>query len=95
MSYLYYTPPKEEEFNELKKAAMEIWGTYDDTYGYATEKINQIKDLKNVGDNFMYIVAMFDFENQKILAKKLSSETCEAIRDRMIDAGNPEWYIPF
>jgi hypothetical protein len=29
------------------------------------------------------------------LAEKLSPETRQAIRERMIDGGNEEWMIPF
>ena len=95
MSNLYSTPPTEEQFNELREKAIEIWNGYDDTYGYATEKIDRIKDLKNVQDNFMYIPAMFDIVNQGKLADKLSKETREAVRDRMIDGGSPESSIMF
>lgn len=89
MSDLYYTPPKEEQFNELKEKAIEIWKTYDNTYGYTDEKIGRIKDLENVGDNFMYMVAMFDVTNQSILAGKLSGETRKAVADRIKDGGTP------
>ncbi len=95
---LYYTPPPNEQFEEVRKAAMELWMDVDsdnDEFGYATGKINRIKDIKNVGDNFMYIVAMFDEDNQTILASMLSPETRAAIRDRMIDGGTPPFYIKF
>lgn len=95
MSKLYYTPPTDKEFNELKEKAIEIWQGYDDTYRYATEKINAIKDIENIEDNFMYMVAMFDIVNQEKLAKKLSPETKKAVRDRMIDGGNEPEYIKF
>ena len=78
--------------------AMELWKEVDsdnDKYGYATEKINRIKDIQNVGDNFMYIVAMFDIDNQRLLANRLAEETRTAIRERMIDGGNPSYLIPF
>lgn len=35
----YYVPPDDNIFNEMKQAAMSIWGSYDDTFGYASEKI--------------------------------------------------------
>lgn len=60
----YYTAPSQEIFDEIRDAAIEIWKTYDDTYGYATSKIGTIKDLQNVKDNAWYIVAMFDLTNQ-------------------------------
>ena len=95
MTRLYYTPPTEEIFNELKLVAIELWRTYDDEFGYATEKINKIKDIQNVQDNFMYMVAMFDIGNQTRLSFMLSNNTAKAIRERMIDGGNEEQDIVF
>ena len=77
---------------------MVLWKIVDtdnDKYGYATEKIDRIKDIANVGDNFMYMIAMFDIGNQSLLADELSREACEAIRERMIDGGNRPEFIPF
>jgi hypothetical protein len=95
MSKLYYTPPSEEQFNELREKAIEIWKTYSDDGGYSSGKIDKIKDLKNVGDNFMYMVAMFDIYNQAKLAGMLSEKTRQAFNERMIDGGNPPEYNPF
>lgn len=98
MTTLYYTPPRDELFMELKEQCIKLWPEIDsdhDKYGYATEKINQIKDIQNVGDNFMYMVAMFDHNNQQLLANSLSDECRGAIRERMIAGGNPEWSIVF
>ena len=98
MARLYYTPPTEEQFNEVKEKSMELWKEVDsdnDKYGYASGKIAQIKDVKNVQDNFMYMVAMFDINNQRKLAEKLNAETRKSIKERMIDGGNPEEFIPF
>ncbi len=95
MSKLYYTPPTEEQFNELKKEAIEIWNTYGNEYGYVDEKVNSIKNITNVQDNFMYMVAMFDVTNQRKLADRINDETKLAIRERMIDGGQPEHLIFF
>ena len=92
---LYYTPPTEEQFNELKEKAIGIWNAYDNEFGYVDEKVNSIKDIKNIQDNFMYILAMFDISNQRKLADKLSDETKLAVRERLIDGGNPEYLIDF
>ena len=89
-SKLYYTPPTDEQFNELKEKAIEVWRTYDNEFGYVDEKVGRIKDIQNIQDNFMYMVAMFDATNQGILAGKLSKETREAVKARM-----PEEYIAF
>ncbi|MCK9578745.1 hypothetical protein M0R01_04645 [bacterium] len=92
---LYYTPPTEEIFNEVKQKAIEIWKTYEDGTPYSKEKIDRIKDIKNVQDNLMYIVAMFDISNQRLLSKIISPEARQAIRERMIEGGMPEELIYF
>lgn len=92
---LYYTPPTDAQFEEVKEKSIEVWNTMDNTYKYVDGKIARIKDIKNVEDNFMYMVAMFDSNNQSKLASKLSAETRQAIRDRMIDGGQPEFLIVF
>jgi len=95
MSKLYYTPPTEEQFEDLKECAIFIWKKYDDTHGYASGKINSIKDLKNIRDNFMYMVAMFDMNNQAKLSVLLEEETRLAVRERLIDGGQLPEYIMF
>lgn len=94
-SDFYYTAPADEHFTEVKNAAIEIWESYDDTYGYASGKIGHIVDLKNKGDNFMYIVNMFDIWNQKKLSDLISEETSAEIRSRLIAGGALEEFIVF
>ncbi len=77
----YYTAPPQEIFEEIKRIAIGIWGKYDDTYGYATEKINAIKDLENVSDNAWYMVAMFDGNNQSKMLSMASPKTKMMILD--------------
>ena len=93
MTKLYYTPPSDEEFEDVKKCALEIWYSYEEPY--RTEKIERVKDIGNIGDNFMYIVAMFDLSNQWKLATMLQTDTKKALRDRMLDGGIEESMIPF
>jgi len=95
MTTLYYTSPTNEIFNEVKQAAIEVWQTYDDTYGYASGKIGRITEIDNIKDNLMYIVAMFDDQNQMKLALKLSNEARKAVRERMLDGRNTELGIVF
>ena len=95
MEKLYYTPPSDEIFNEVKEKCIEIWRGYDDTYGYATKKIDSIKNLENIQDNVMFMIARFDHLNMIKLLEKLSPEAKEAIRERMISGGNNEEYTPF
>jgi len=80
---LYYIPPSIEAFNEMKETCIDIWNTYDDEYGYRTEKVNAIKDIENVGDNFMFMFAMFDIHNQIKVVRSVSSETRKEILSRL------------
>ena len=95
MTKLYYTPPADKHFDEVKKAAIQLWQTYDDEFGYASEKVKRIQDIKNVEDNFMYMVAMFDPSNQRKLSDLLTDDTKFEIRNRMIDGGHPLELIYF
>ncbi len=95
MTRLYYTPPTDEEFEELKEKAIKVWEPMGSEPSYAQGKIGKIEDMKNIGDNFMYIVAMFDYKNQEKLSEKLSQKTKKAVRDRMIDGGIHPSMIPF
>lgn len=95
MTKLYYTPPSDEIFDDLKQACIKLWQTMDNEYGYVNEKVNAIKDIGNVADNFMYMVAMFDMNNQRRLKTEigLKPETVEAINERLIDGGSPEYLL--
>lgn len=77
----YYKTPPQKVFDEIKEAATKIWNTYDDTYGYRTEKLERIKNITNVSDNAWYIVAMFDSNNQAKLISMVSKETGDIIID--------------
>jgi len=80
----YYKAPSQEVFEEIKAAAIKLWPMIDsdnDKYGYATSKINRIKDIQNVSDNAWYIVAMFDYNNQRKLINMLSPSTAAIVED--------------
>ena len=70
----YYKQPKQEYFDELKSACIKFWRAFDDQFGYATEKINSIKDLDNNSTNYMMMVKMFHQLNWEVLAELLSLE---------------------
>ena len=82
---LYYIPPSQEIFDEMKREAIKLWNTYDNTFWYATEKIDRIKDIQNISDNFMYILAMFDSNNQQIIKNFVSKECLEEIKKRLYE----------
>ena len=77
----YYDAPSDEIFNEIKGKAIEIWQTYDDTYGYASEKISYVNTIANIKDNWGTIVGMFDCDNQQKLLSKLSPEANDKVRE--------------
>ena len=66
-------------FDDIKRGAICVWQSFfDDTYGYATEKVDRIIPLRNEstgslaghGDiipNWMVIVNMFDSKNKQFL----------------------------
>jgi hypothetical protein len=70
----------DEVFDELKREAIKIWKTYDNTYGYADEKIGYLESFGNVKDNFGTIIGMFDTTNQKKLYQAVGPEAKEAIK---------------
>lgn len=45
---LYYTPPPEEVFNEVKEKATEVWKELNSHPSYEKEKLDRITDLPNV-----------------------------------------------
>lgn len=91
MTRLYYVAPSDEVFEDMKAAATVIWNRYDNPY--RTEKLDRIKDIGNIKDNFMYIFAMFDTSNQRACASLLKKETLNELRSRLRDGGNDENYI--
>lgn len=93
MEGIYYIAPPDQLFDEMKRECIAQWNTHDNTYGYVDEKVNRIKDIKNVGDNFMYMLGMFDSDGQAAVVSRLSEDTKDALRDRMIDGGNDSFTL--
>lgn len=87
MENLYYTAPRNKEFNDLKEKAIEVWKEIATNPNYAEEKIGRIKDLENIKDNFMYIFSIFDPFNQRKVMNKISEKTATEIIRRLV-AGN-------
>jgi hypothetical protein len=73
--------PSIEIFNEMRAAATQIWNTYDNQFGYVTEKLNRINSLENIQDNAMVFYRMFDWENQTKFRNLVSHQTLEYIKN--------------
>jgi hypothetical protein len=82
----YYIAPSQEVFDDIKQAAICVWNTYDNEFGYRTEKINKIKDLKNISDNYAYMIAMFvSFNQARCFSNVKLPETKRLIRQLLSD----------
>ena len=79
MKKLYYIAPVDSIFGEVRSEAIKIWNQYDNHEAH----IEHLKEMQNIKDNMMYILAEFDEENQEILFNRMSDETQIAISDRV------------
>jgi len=75
--------PTIEIFNELKEAATTVWNTFDNTYGYVTEKLEIVNSIENYADNVMISYRMFDNGNQRLMRQELSSEALSYINNNL------------
>ena len=71
----------DKTFEELRAEVIKIWQTYDDTYGYASEKIDYINSFGNIKDNYGTIIGMFDRDNQAKLFNAVGDEARRLISD--------------
>ena len=75
------TTPSVIIFEEMKASAIAVWETYDNQFGYVTEKLETINGITNVQDNAMVFYRMFDYENQAKMRAKLSQEAINYINE--------------
>ena len=88
MTRLYYTAPSDEAFEDMKSCALETWREVAEHPSYLEEKVSYVSEIRNIGDNFMTIFAMFDDGNQRICGAKLKQETKDELNKRLIDGGS-------
>lgn len=79
----YYDAPTDSIFQDIKENSIKLWQTYDNEYGYVDEKVNYIKDMQNIKDNGMTMVAMFDYLNIAKLLNMVTEETKQFITKNM------------
>jgi F0F1-type ATP synthase gamma subunit len=79
----YYTAPSQEIFEDIKTASINIRNTYDDEYGYASEKIARVESMDNIQDNALCIIGMFDIHNQLKLLQAVELPTKQYIVKHM------------
>lgn len=103
---LFYKPPKDEYFEELKSLCIRFWEVFPEDSllneeqiklerEYSNSKINKIKDLKNEGSNFVSMVQMIHQNSREVLAKFLSLETRNEISMRLYGWEKENEFDPF
>ena len=80
---LYNTAPSNKVFKDLQNAAINVYIELDMHPSYTDEKIQKVKDMKNIRDNFTSIVAEFSENNWISLRNKVSAETSREIFNRL------------
>jgi ribosome maturation protein Sdo1 len=83
----YYKAPSQEIFEDIKKNAIKIWQTYDNTYGYVDEKVGRIEGMENISDNAWTIVVMFDSDNQAKLFEAVKPATRKILTELLKENG--------
>lgn len=75
----------DQQFAIVKAACKAQWETMDNTYGYVDEKLSTVNRLTNVGDNWSYLIAMFDGPNRLKLLQLIES-TLSIIEPAVIES---------
>ena len=87
---LYYVAPSDKIFEEVKKACIQVWTDFAETDSYRKEKIERVEQIKNVKDNMMFMLCLFDIPNLGKVANLLNNEALKAIRDRLESVSEEE-----
>lgn len=74
-----YLPPRQKVFNEIKKACVDMWNTFDNTYGYVDEKLFMVEQIHNVGGDVMFLLNMFHPSLRAFIISTLSPEAKDYI----------------
>jgi hypothetical protein len=85
---IYYKPPGQKYFDDLKSACIRYFKTFDNDFGYVDEKIKTLESLENVGGNFMSMVKMIHPLAWEVIAEIVTLETRVHISARLEDGGH-------
>lgn len=94
---LFYTPPNDKVFEELKNACIKFWTICfkEDGKDYVEEKVSRINSLKNEGPNFISMVQMIHPNSRILIAKQLSYETRYEVSRRLYGSSSEDEYDHF
>ena len=90
-SKLYYTAPSQEIFEEVRTVCI----SFRKEHQFNEDKVQLLVRLKNHKDNFMYMVAKLDRNNQTRLHNTISALASLAIGTRMLAGGMDLIHVPF
>jgi hypothetical protein len=85
---IYDTAPPDDVFAEVRNRARQYWfDNFDNTHGYVTGKVERIDGIENHDDNYLFILNMFDHENERRCISSMSKKTRTWIRKSKIAKG--------
>jgi hypothetical protein len=84
-----YLPPRQKVFDEIKKACIDMWNTFDNTYGYVDEKMERVEQIHNDGADVMFLLNMFHHNLRAFIISGLSPEAKDYIKyyDKLNEEG--------
>lgn len=95
MEKLYYIPPEDEIFKNLKYWCIAVWNSIDGDKYEINESVKRLNNMGNIGDNFMTMLAMFDNVNIVLVSQYLNQDTRKAIYDRLISVNDNDYTMYF
>jgi hypothetical protein len=80
---MVHITPTEDVFNKMIDIATTIWLQYDDEFGYVTEKLDIINNIRNYEDNIMAAYRMFHPFNRQKFRALASEDVIEYINNNL------------
>ena len=82
---LFLNEPTDEVFDEIKLEAIKMWKTCKNTSNKKAmgDLIDEIKTMKNIDDNALYLVNLFGINDRKNLLLNLSKEASNFVLHRL------------
>jgi len=75
-----FKPPKQIIFNEIKGACIDMWNTFDNTWGYVDDRLFMVEQIHNTGGDVMFLLNMFDPPLRAYVISTLSPEARDYIK---------------
>lgn len=89
-THLFYKPPSNEIFNEVRGLFIKFWcANFDNTFGYVDGKVERLRSMTNSGSEFMGMFQMLHHNTLKefVNTNIMSNEAKKEFILRLIDGG--------